>query len=156
VPLTIAGWFRKTGSASSFQEVISLFNPSTGHEFALLAGSGTAASVGAFALGGAGAAANSSTTFSLGQWQHGTAVFTASNQRHAYLNGGGKGTNSTSVSPVGVNQTDVGHGFISYFSGDLAEVAIWNVALSDAEVAALAQGFSPLCLLHRLPDLVLY
>lgn len=31
-----------------------------------------------------------------------------------------------------------------YFDGDIAEAAIWNVALSDAEIAMLAKGLSPL------------
>ncbi|KKK59939.1 hypothetical protein LCGC14_3029330, partial [marine sediment metagenome] len=32
----------------------------------------------------------------------------------------------------------------SYMDESIAEVAIWNVALSNAEVALLAKGFSPL------------
>ena len=30
-----------------------------------------------------------------------------------------------------------------WFSGDIAEVGIWNVDLSAAEIAALAKGVSP-------------
>jgi len=155
-PLTIACWFRKSGTASSFKEVVTLANPSTGHEFALLAGNGAAAAASAFALGGTGAQASSTTTFALAQWRHGAAVFASGNQRYAYLDGGGKGTNSVSVTPASINRTDVGRGIVGYFPGDVAEVAVWNAALSDLEIAALAQGFSPLCLLHRLANLVLY
>ena len=42
----------------------------------------------------------------------------------------------------------------NYCDGSLAEAAIWNAALSDAEVAALATGVSPL--LVRPGSLVFY
>lgn len=44
----------------------------------------------------------------------------------------------------------------THFNGDIAEFAIWNGSLGDAEIAVLARGYSPLCLWHRLPNLVVY
>lgn len=49
---------------------------------------------------------------------------------------------STSVEPfcVGIQNTDLDN----RWNGSIAEVAIWNAALTDAEIAALAKGTSPL------------
>lgn len=90
--------------------------------------------------------AATSTTFAADTWFHACAVYAAVDDRAAYLNGGGKGTSSDTVEPAGINTTtvgDLGSGF-SMYSGRLAEVAIWNVALTDAEVSILADGYSPL------------
>jgi len=63
------------------------------------------------------------------------------------MDGGNKGTNGSSRTPVGINTTWLGRFIDSSpqrWSGRIAEAAIWNVALSDAEVASLAKGYSPL------------
>lgn len=96
-----------------------------------------------------------STAISANTWFHACAVFTSATSRDAYLNGGGKGSNTTSRSPTGIDRTAIGVLFGSSVSqpfgpagtGDLAEVAVWNIALSAADVAALATGVSPL-LIH--------
>lgn len=79
-------------------------------------------------------------------WQHVCGVFTSSSSRAAFLDGGSKGTNSESC--VGnANEFVVGcqrsQDPLSYFNGKVAQVAIWDIALSDAEVAQLAEGVSP-------------
>lgn len=43
-----------------------------------------------------------------------------------------------------------------YFEGAIAEVAIWNVALTGDEVASLARGFVATIFTHRLANLVIY
>jgi hypothetical protein len=155
-PLTMVCWFRKTAAAADYHELVSIHNPSTGHALNITAGSGMGAQVTAFASDGGWDLAITSTTFTNGQWHHAAGVFVANNERQAYLNGGGKGTSVVSAAPVGVNHTDLAHGAYSLFAGDIAEAAIWNVALTDEEIAVLAKGFSPLCLWHRLPNLVVY
>jgi len=84
-----------------------------------------------------------------GQWHHICAVGESSTSRAVYLDGGNKGTSTTSVSPYGGhNVTTIGvNGQSSYphkFNGDIAEVAVWNAALTDADALSLAKGFSPL------------
>ncbi len=44
--------------------------------------------------------------------------------------------------------------FGAYFDGDIAEVGIWNVALTAAEIASLADGFT--CDRVRPQSLVFY
>ena len=76
-----------------------------------------------------------------------------------YLNGGGKSSNTTERTYSAIDQTEMALNTVSgseqhKFSGRLAESAIWNVVLSDGEIALLAKGFSPL--LFRPQNLVGY
>ena len=71
-----------------------------------------------------------------------------------------KGTDNTSASPSGTDRVTLGRlGDSSpswHFSGSLAEVGIWDVALTDAEIAALAAGLPPNRLVARRGNLVAY
>lgn len=92
-----------------------------------------------------------STTFSINTWCHACARFTSATSRDAYLNGAGKGSNTTSNTPGTVATTTIGLAHIqtSYagaFNGRVAEVTVWNVSLSDAEIAALASGINSRCI----------
>lgn len=57
------------------------------------------------------------------------------------------GTNTTSRTPSGMNRTSVGRSAESsgtdYWDGKIAYVTIWDVALSDTDVAALVAGAYP-------------
>ncbi len=87
-------------------------------------------------------------TVTVGNWHHICGVWASSASRSAYFDGGGKGTETTSVTdPVlthfGVaryNDSSPG----TDVNGRIAHVAAWTVALTDAEVALLALGMSPL------------
>ena len=103
-----------------------------------------------------------STGFTANTWHHACFVATNSTSRTIYLDAGGavEDTNSSNFI-TGADVTLIGRreqvGAIptnSYFSGNLAEGAIWNVALTAAEVAILAKGYSPL--LVRPQNLVAY
>lgn len=90
-------------------------------------------------------------------WYHACAVFTSNTSRAAYLNGGSKGTNSTNVSISTPSALYVGDnmGYVpNAVDGHIAEVAMWNVALTDAEVLQLAQGARTTDI--RRDNLVLY
>lgn len=88
-----------------------------------------------------------SATISTSTWSHICGVFTSATSRSAYVNGGSKATDTTSATPAGLNRMTVGVGRGSTvsnpFTGSIAEVGIWNAALTDDEVAALGKGFSP-------------
>ncbi len=88
-------------------------------------------------------------TWTLNQWHHLCAVEAASNDRRLYLDGGNKVTDANSRSPDGgINRTSIGRFDDNTpgveMEGDIAHVAVWNVALTDGEVATLAEGVSPL------------
>lgn len=105
-------------------------------------------------LGGSSGQAESTSGFSTSTWHHACAIFAAADDHAAYIDGGSKGTDSTWFG--GNNSFDnTCAGALYYWgaanptiaspmSGRIAEAAIWNVALSDAEVAMLGAGFCPL------------
>jgi hypothetical protein len=80
-------------------------------------------------------------------WHHGAAVFASSTSRTPYLNGVAGSTETTSKVPASVNRISVGRlgrlAPIGYMDGNIAEAAIWNVALTQAEISALATGALP-------------
>jgi len=104
--------------------------------------------------------ANSSTSTAtvtgINEWSHIAGVFGTSTAE-PFLNGTGGTTHSTSVFPV-VSETLVGvrrnNTLAFYFQGRIAEVGIWNAALTAAEIASLAKGMT--CDKVRPQSLVFY
>lgn len=90
---------------------------------------------------GSSVSALTSTTISINTWHLAVGVWAAANDRRVFLDGGGKGTDTGSRSPTGLDTTAIGRRVDNtpdeYWSGRIAEVLLLNVALSDAEVAAL-------------------
>lgn len=85
---------------------------------------------------------------SLNVWTHACGVWSSISARAAYLNGANKGTDAALVAPAGPDRTYIGasrynNSVANYHSGCIAEAGIWSVALTDADVAALATGISP-------------
>lgn len=156
-PFTIAGWFN--GSIGSSAQMLA------GQYDSAVAFNGTGQCRVGIAFGGgitasssAGAIATSSTTYTTNTWAHACGVFNSATDRRAFLNGGGKGTSATSAAAGSFNRTSFGVGdgsaasspFAPAGTGDLAEWAIWNVALSDADIAAL--GGNPISPFLIRPD----
>lgn len=89
-------------------------------------------------------------TYSTGSWFHAASVFTSSSARSAYYNGilGTGGVPSgTPLTPSGLNRINIGARYNTtlgaYASGSIAEVGVWNAALTADEIASLANGFNP-------------
>lgn len=94
------------------------------------------------------ALAYTTTGFVASTWQHGLAVFNSSSDRRVYIGGGSKGTNSTTKNATPIDQLMVGArdtpgSPADWFKGKLAHVAVWSIALSDADAALLASGRDP-------------
>ena len=98
-----------------------------------------------------GGLSNSQSTsqFSLNTWFHAAGVFAANNSRIAYLNGeaGPEQTtnrvaNDLDTTTIGAYMLEGANGY--YLTGRVAEAAVWNVALTAAEIAILAARYSPL------------
>ena len=160
VPLTLACWFRP-GRVSSNEVLLTVINASTGDRFALLPlGSLAGDPLRANVLAGVNqGSADSTIGFSANSWQHGCGVFASNTSRTVYLDGGNSAVNTTSIEPSGVNQIRVAsRPLISveglFFDGQVAEVGIWNAALTAAEVASLAKGMT--CDKVRPQNLVFY
>lgn len=88
----------------------------------------------------------SSGVVTAGRWNHLCAVFTSNSSRAMFINGANKGTDTTAVTTSSLTQFCIGiePNTGGYYNGNIAGVAVWNVALTDAEVAMLASGISPL------------
>jgi len=83
--------------------------------------------------------------------------FTPSTNFTAYLNGNIEATTSISVPAAIYNSNSpltIGFSTPNYFPGIIAEVGIWNVALTQPEIASLAKGMT--CDKVRPQSLVFY
>ncbi|MHA2064354.1 MAG: LamG-like jellyroll fold domain-containing protein, partial [Candidatus Thorarchaeota archaeon] len=96
------------------------------------------------------------TAYSANVWHHACGVSIAANSRAVYIDGGSKGVDTTSGTPLGVDEMYIGTrpDGNNYVSGMVAHVALWNAALSDTEASVLAKGYSPL--LVKPQNLVCY
>lgn len=150
-PLTISAWVY-SDSATADQAVLMVGNKgsSVKMHFLYLAGTQPSAPVRMASItAGTPAFASTSSGYSANTWHHVAGSVTAADARSAWIDGGSKGTNSDSEDPGAVaDRTSIGRlgdltpGF--YFSGRIAEIAAWNVGLTDTDVANLALRHSPL------------
>jgi hypothetical protein len=148
-PLTLACWFRST-NADAWQSLISLSDSSSGNHYINLEIRGDLVDqVRIIVRDAAGYEyANSTSGYSANTWHHACGVAASSTDRRAFIDGGSKGTNSDAKSfPSYVSRTGIGALVRSIISacmdGHIAEAAVWGAALTDAEVAILAEGYSP-------------
>jgi hypothetical protein len=85
-------------------------------------------------------------TYQANTWCHLAGTFTSTN-RSAFLHGGNKVTNSVAKAPVGIDRLAIGRAGDSTpsdpMAGWIADVAIWNVVLTDTQIWMLSRGFSP-------------
>ena len=109
--------------------------------------------------GGINAHAETSSGFSASTWQHAAGVFLSSTSRTAYLNAASAVTNTVVATPTNLNASTIGARYASnvlgtFMNGRIAEVGIWNAALTAAEIASLAKGMT--CDKVRPQNLVFY
>ena len=143
-PMSVSAWVYP--DANQNNGLFCLYDGTSDEAFALLLQSGNTAAWFARHLA-VNASASSANTATLNTWNHVVGVESASNGRSVRLNGGTAGTDSTSKIPSGINamllaSSISGAGDV-YLSGRLAEVGVWNVALTADEQIALSVGYSP-------------
>lgn len=160
LPLTISVWF-KTNSTTTAQTLVaqSATTAQGRHTFYIDTDSKLkAATVDSSGLFGSIAASSASVTT---DWNHGVAYFASNSSRTVYLNGtGASATTSPSPTVSSQNRFNIGCRYAAsttpgvYFNGLLAEVAVWNVQLTDAEILSLSKGTHPFSI--RLASLFAY
>jgi hypothetical protein len=104
-----------------------------------------------------GLASSGGGTYSANTWIHLCGVFTSVSSRSLYVNGSFINTNTNTVgSSNSYTRITIGGNHIQTFltNGNIAEVGIWNVALTAAEIASLAKGVT--CNKIRPQNLVFY
>lgn len=159
VPLTIACWFypdtittRYTLAAINALNIVSngFFNISARGDL-----SGDPIRIAVDASGTA--AVNSTTGYTANSWNHACGVFESNSSRTVYCNGGGSATSTASYTPSNIVLMRIGYfdtAGPAYMDGRIAEVGVWNAALTAAEIASLADGFT--CDKVRPQNLVFY
>ena len=99
-------------------------------------------------------------TVSANVWNHYAGVFVSGSSRTPYTNGVAGAENTTTVAAITPTFTNIGAFYagtatsIQFMDGLIAEVGIWNVALTAAEIASLAKGMT--CDKVRPQSLVFY
>lgn len=149
-PFSIAAWFRSDDIAN-LQCIASVNDvAASNHQHCLWidgAVGGDPISAGTRA-GASFFTAVSTTGYSANTWGHACGVWASVSDRRAFFNGANKGTNNGNLAPNTLDSFDIGRFGDStpsaYFSGRIAEVGLWNIALSDNEVFALGTGLCPL------------
>lgn len=149
-PFTIAGWARK--SSTTTDSVVATMYQSGSSNYLYLGLIGTAAGdplrLDAYPNTAPGTAATS-TSFSANTWHHCAGVVSSASSFAAILDGGGKGTNSGTYTGTFASASSFAFGYLDAFAlniygqCDVAHWGLWNVALTDAEVADLAAGCHP-------------
>jgi hypothetical protein len=155
LPVTMACWFRA-------QNVTTLYNmmavgvagaSDQGRLILQAAGNVALDPVRAFTTNSTGTTngiAVSTAGYTANTWFHACGVYTSTTSRAAFCNGTSKGTNTTNVALNTLTAAVLGSSesttntFLGGFLGDLADAAVWNVDLTDAQVALLATGVSPI------------
>lgn len=165
VPVTLACWFNNRSNAAVRCQVSVGNNTSGATSFHSVVTNSTAQGLNISAIsnqggGVLGSAANvgSPTSYALNTWNHLCGVFASTTSRTAYLNGALVATNSNNVNPTGINSVMIGarnaNTIGQFAEGLVAEVGIWNAALTAAEIASLAAGMT--CDKVRPQSLVFY
>ncbi len=158
-PLSVAAWF-KIDNLTHVGAILGIGDASTGNNLWGLDVAGTVAGdpLRFFSFDGTFSSADASTAPTANTWHHACGVELSTTSRAVYLDGGSKGTNTDTQSPDDVDEVQIGQYARSTGDGDLigdvAEAAIWNVALTDAEALILSKKYSPLFV--RPESLVFY
>jgi hypothetical protein len=144
-PLTFAAWVRPPYPPSTAAMILEASNGSTAERFTLYYEPNFG--FGIYQQGnGQGAAAY--VPFTNSSWYHVCGVIYSNSLRKIYLNGtnnGGPASDATAITTSGINSIRIGIRSDLNFgvNGDIAEVAVYDTALSDAEILSLARRYSP-------------
>lgn len=158
-PFTISVWFRR-GTISGTPTVVGLCQNSSNGAAQVL----TIRSDGKLAAGtynpanGTYDQSLSSIATTSNVWTHGAGVWASITSRTVYLNGTAATTNTTSINPSNINSIGIGATvrptFSDQYNGDIADVGIWNIALTADEITSLSRGIS--CQLIRPQNLLFF
>lgn len=144
-PVTLACWFNP--NATSLQTLMQLGDAGATNYLMLYVQTAGVFSLLSAAYDGSSVGTSNASTVSTSTWQHACAVFTSTTSRQVYLDGSAGSLDTTTVTPTGIDDLSLGRRLTSgnarVFDGYLAEAGVWSVALTAAEIAALAAGYSP-------------
>lgn len=143
-PLTMGAWASSTNTTGAQCCMALNRTDTTTVQFALFFGGNVAGDPIRFRSnnGGGSNIADTTTGYSSGVWHHVCGVEASSTSRAAYIDGGSKGTNTTSTTPAAITRLSIGvlsgSSDSALFTGNIAEAFIYTAALADAEIAVMA------------------
>lgn len=147
VPLTLACWIRPDTVAAGTAQALYLGDSGSSNNYFSI---GRSAASLKFNVRDATVsdAMGAGTDFAANTWYHIAGVAASTTSRVSYLNGAVQDTSAAgAITPASVDRINVGRLGRSvptdYWSGSIAEAAIWSVDLTLQEIAALAAGASP-------------
>lgn len=146
-PLTMACWARSTTIAAGNATLVFVGDKDSNSNYFMLYRNAGNPRVEARDISLTGTGTHQS-NFTANTWNHFAGLFVSTVSRRPYLNGvAASAPNTTSVTPAGSDRISVGRqgrlSAVNYWDGNICEVGVWNVVLTDAEIAALAAGVSP-------------
>jgi hypothetical protein len=158
-PMTIAAWARPTATGDFV--ICSVGVSSASHRNQLQIGQGAVnLTINIFAAGASGTGQGTrGIVRGSSVWSHFAGVCDSSTLRKAFIDGVAGADNTTNCgSQNAANSIVVGARWNTtlgnYMTGDIAEVGVWDVALTQPEIASLAQGMT--CDKVRPQSLVFY
>jgi hypothetical protein len=156
-PLTLACWFN-SDSATALQFLLSIDAGGANYYAIAAAGNSAGDPVSIFYRGpGIGnRVVSTSTGYSVGTWHHACGVFSNTTDRTVYIDAGSSTSESFTQNINNATGIKIGTlaGGSQFPDGRIAEVGIWNAALTAAEIASLAKGMT--CDKVRPQSLVFY
>lgn len=148
-PLTLVAWAKST-TITANQDLVNLGTAGSDNNRQSLHLSGGVAGdpVQMSSRTASASTASTSTAYPNGVWCCAIGVLASDADRRAYLDGGGEGSELTSRVVAGINRLRIGISHVATrpLVGRVAEVALFDRALSAGERAALAAGDSPMSL----------
>lgn len=148
---TLSAWYRPSSLANGTVLGLGKSTNGTGDHYIALGMDGTGR---AFleVNGGGGSSDSFGPTLTSGVWSHLSGTSSSATNHLVYKDGVAGTVETTSWTPAGMDRIDIGAlwltpasaGLTSYAGGDVAECAVWNVALTAVEHAMLAAGLCPL------------
>jgi hypothetical protein len=154
----MACWFNASQTTTS--DYLVSVSAAAANYFALaIFGANAGDPVGAFDFGGPGLLHIAYTTagYTANTWNHAAGVWTGLNNRTAYINGGNSSTNTSTQNNITLTRSQIGANATNAtnrMNGLIAEVGLWNAALTTAEIDSLAKGMT--CDKVRPQSLVFY
>lgn len=159
-PTTLACWARPTTDISVARTLVSVGNHLGAGFFRVgFTSTGPTVFLQKQANDGSNEVVNTSGTVSINNWYHCAAVFSSTTSRTVYRDGANSASGATLLGSAATGRTSIGIQAGNLASprphnGMIAEVGIWDVALTPDEIISLAKGFCPR--LIRTGNLVFY
>lgn len=147
MPLTIAVWAKSTTFNNATGIMASLTRKGNNQCWSIDTNAG--GTVAANSFDGVNVDASTIASGSNSVWHQVTGVFTSTTSRTIYQDGIAGTLNATSINPASIDAFNVAcrdtasGGPQLFFNGQIAEAAVWSVALTADEIVALSKGVSP-------------